>query len=163
MIADTERERASMELEVRHASVGSAALEVPPGPLAYTQGTYGEMWQWRGNGHSLFSLILVHRSDGEVSSARLTRRLRAEVDRVRGHLVNTSMDNPWSPRGHAVPGASVAVTSYVDGTWEGIPLHNSVTMAADADRFYMVHVAAADTLAGRQLAASISSSLRLVR
>jgi hypothetical protein len=51
--------------------------------------------------------------------------------------------------------------AHVDGVREGIPLHNAVTMAAARRKIYLLHVAATGTARGRELASTLSSSLRL--
>lgn len=143
------------------ADLGSVAVDAPSEMPTYTRGTYGEMWQWIGNGHVLLSLIVAARPDDAVSAAGTRHRLLAEVDRIRGPL-DLAPDAEW-PRTETayVPGSSASFLAQVDGVRDGIPVSNTVLVAVGSHSTYLLHVAVTDTERGRQLASSIASSLRL--
>ena len=142
--------------------LGGAALAAPLGSPAYTRGTYGEMWQWIGDGGRLISLVVAVRPSVQESAEGARSRLLAETDRI-GVPLRDAADGRWpTPEWVDVPGAVAAFKGAVDGTREGVRLHNAVLAATDSVVTYLVHVAVTDTEAGRRLASSLLSSLRLL-
>ncbi|MER7608014.1 hypothetical protein [Nocardioides sp. NPDC127503] len=141
-------------------NVGHAALTAPLRPPSHTQGTYGEMWQWIGDGRSLFSLLLVARCDGEESTTGVRHRLLAEVERISKPIVPCE-DETVRTEIAIVAGARAAFVAHVDGIREGVPVRNLVTAAATYERTYFLHVLVPDTQAGHEQASSVASSLRL--
>lgn len=144
------------------ADLGSVVIDAPCEMPTYTRGTYGEMWQWIGNGDVLLSLIVATRPDDAAASAEGTRhRLLAEVDRIRGSL-DPDPDAGW-PRAEAayVPGASASFLAHVDGLRDGVTVNNTVLVAADSHGTHLLHVAVTNTESGRRLASATASSLRL--
>lgn len=142
--------------------VGPAVLVAPFDPPSRTRGTYGEMWQWNGDGVGLFSLVLVARYEDDDSAAGVRYRLLAEVERVGKQFRLASGDEDLRPRVAIVPGANAAFMACVDGVREGVPVHNMLLVATTRERTYFLHVLAPDTLGGREQAAMIASSLRPV-
>ncbi len=142
-------------------NVGHAALTAPLGPPSHTQGTYGEMWQWIGDGRSLFSLLLVARRDGEKSTTGVRHRLLAEVERISEPILPTCEDETVRTEIAIVAGARAAFVAHVDGIRQGVPVRHLVTAAATYERTYFLHVLVPDTQAGHEQASSVASSLRL--
>lgn len=149
-------------LETTPTDIGPAVLVAPLGPPSHTHGTYGEMWQWIGDGVTLFSLVLVARNESDESGAGVRHRLLAEVERVGEPLLLASEDETDRQEIAIVPGASAAFMAHVDGVREGVPVHNRVMVATTHDRTYFLHVCAPDTPSGHEQASSMASSLRLV-
>jgi hypothetical protein len=148
-------------LPTAHVDLGSVRLLAPDQAPRHTRGTYGEMWQWIGDGESLISLIVAARPSGDDSAQGLRHRLLAEAHRIREPLVRLSDAGLARAESAYVPGASVSFVAHVDGLREGIPLHNVVMMATTLETNYLLHVAATDTPAGREIASRMSASLRL--
>lgn len=149
-------------MQMTSTDIGPAALVAPPGPPSHTYGTYGEMWQWIGDGVSLFSLILVTRYEGDDSASGVRHRLRAELERVGKPLQLASEDGADRTEIAIVPGASAAFIGHVDGVREGVPVHNMVVVATTRERTYFLYVLVPDTPSGHKQASSMASSLRLV-
>lgn len=147
---------------MRSVDLGGIALEAPLGPSTHTVGTYGEMWQWIGDGNRLISLIVAVRPGEQESVGGLRNRLLAETDRVRAHLRHTARGERLRPEVVDVRGAFAAFNVSVDGIREGVKLHNALLVATDRVDTYLVHVAVPDTGTGRRLASSLLSSLRLL-
>lgn len=146
----------------RSVDLGGIALEAPLGPSTHTVGTYGEMWQWIGDGDRLISLIVAIRLGEQESVGGLRNRLLAEADRVRAHLRHTAGGERLRPEVVHVRGAFAAFNLSVDGIREGVKLHNALLVATDRVDTYLVHVAVPDTGPGRRLASSLLSSPRLL-
>lgn len=147
---------------IRAIDLGGVALAVPFGPRIYTSGTYGEMWQWIGNGKSLISLVVAVRPGAQESIDGVRHRLLAESDRIGAPLRRPSDGERPRPELVDVPGAVAAFKVPVDGIREGVQLHNAVLVASDSAVTYLVHAAVTDTGAGRRLASSVLSSLQLL-
>lgn len=135
----------------------AAPIEMPN----YVRGTYGEMWHWPGDGRDLITLVLASRGVASESPTGVRHRLLAEVGRVCDSLQRAPGAKPPTAERVDVPGASAAYMSRVDGLRGGVPLHNLVAVAERRGSLYLMHVAALDTVIGRELASKISSSLRL--
>lgn len=144
-----------------YADVGPVRLLAPDQAPRHTRGTYGEMWQWIGDGESLISLILAARPSGGDTAHGLRHRLLAEVHRISESLLRSSETGLVHAESAYAPGASASFVARVDGVREGVPLHNVVMMATAQWTNYLLHVAATDTPAGRELASRVSASLRL--
>lgn len=142
--------------------LGSVALAAPRGPRTYTRGTYGEMWQWIGNGSSLISLVVAVRPGAQESVDGVRHRLLAETDRIGASLQRPADGEPPRPELVVVPGAAAAFKVPVDGSREGVRLHNAVLVASDSSATYLVHASVPDTVTGRRLASSLLSSLQLL-
>lgn len=149
------------ELLTAPIDVGPAVLSAPLRPPSHTQGTYGEMWQWIGDGRTLFSLLLTARYEGEESAKGVRHRLIAEVERIRKPILAPSDDESVRTEIAIVSGARAAFVAHVDGIREGVPVRNLVTAAATYERTYFLHVLVPDTQAGHEQASSMASSLRL--
>lgn len=144
-----------------HVDLGSVRLLAPEQVPRRTRGTYGEMWQWIGDGESLISLILGKRPGRVDSADGLRHRLLAEADRISESLVRSPKAGQLRAESAYIRGAIASFVACVDGVREGIPLHNVVTMAMAQETSYLLHIAATDTPAGRELASRTSASLRL--
>lgn len=149
-------------LPTTSVQIAAAALVAPHTVPRHIQGTHGEMWQWTGDGTSLFSLVLAVRSDGEESPAGLRHRLIAEVERIARPLRLAPSHKPFRPGIAVVPGARAAFIAHLDGVRDGVPIHNAVLVATRRDEVYVLHVAVPDTHLGREQASKMASSLRLV-
>lgn len=149
-------------VSTRAVDLGDVALVAPLGPPTYTRGTYGEMWQWIGNGNSLISLVVAVRPDAWDSVAGVRHRLLAETHRIGAPLRHPADGERPRPEWVDVPGAVAAFKMPVDGIREGVQLHNAVLAASGSAATYLVHVAVTDTETGRRLASSLLSSLQLL-
>ena len=142
--------------------LGGVSLTAPLGSITYTKGTYGEMWQWIGKGNSLISLVVAVRPGAQESVDGVRHRLLAESDRVSAPTQSPSDRERLRPESVDVPGAIAAFKVQVDGTREGLQLHNAVLVASDSVATCLVHAAVTDTEDGRRLASSLLSSLQLL-
>lgn len=144
--------------------VGLRTLSVraPDESPTYTRGTYGEMWNWIGDGRAMFSLIVAARAGGEGTDVGVHRRLVTEADRIGRGLVKAPGSDPLRCQELAVAGADAAFLADVDGLREGLPVHNAVLLASGDGRLVLLHVAVPDTSSGHQLASAVTSSLRLI-
>lgn len=147
---------------IRAVGLGGVALAAPLGSPTYTRGTYGEMWQWIGNGNSLISLVVAARPGAQESAGGVRYRLLAETDRISVPLRRPADGERPRPELVDVPGAVAAFKMPVDGIREGVRLHNGVLVASDGAVTYLVHAAVTDTETGRRLASSLLSSLQFL-
>lgn len=147
---------------MRSVDLRGIALEAPLGPSTHTVGTYGEMWQWIGDGAKLISLVVAVRPSERESVDGLRNRLLAEVERVGSSLRLASDREQLRPEAIDVNGAFAAFSMSVDGIHEGIKLHNVMLVATGGASTFLAHVAVPDTGTARQVASSILSSLRLL-
>lgn len=145
----------------QHHLVGSLRIDAPFGSPRRTRGSHGEMWQWIGDGHKMFSLIVASRDEVE-STMGLRRRLATEVARV-GSAYKLDTD-PSEARLQVayVPGSRAAFMSIANGARDGVRVHNLVLMAAGHTQTHLVQIASPDDNEGRDLAAKLSKTLRLV-
>lgn len=145
----------------QHQLVGSLRIDAPFGSSRRTRGSYGEMRQWIGDGHRMFSLVVAFRDEAE-STMGLRGRLAMEVARV-GSTYESDADS-GEPRQQVayVPGSRAAFMSVINGVRDGVGVHNLVLMAAGHTQTHFVHIATPDHDEGRDLAAAVSTSLRLV-
>lgn len=149
------------ELLTDPINIGPAVLSVPPRPPIHTHGTYGEMWQWIGDGRRLFSLLLTARYEGEKSAKGVQHRLIAEVERIREPMLVSSEDEAVRTEVAIVSGARAAFVAHVDGIRDGVPVRNLVMAAATHERTYLFHILVPDTPVGHEYASSVASSFRL--
>lgn len=141
--------------------VGGIALEAPLGPPTHTVGTFGEMWQWIGDGKRLFSLIVAVREGKHESVDGLRNRLLAETDRVASSL-RPLASGGLRPVEVDVRGVFAAFKTSVDGTRDGIKVHNALLIATDRVNIYFAHVTAPYSETNRRLASSLLSGVRLL-
>lgn len=144
--------------------VGSLSIDAPFGAPRHTRGSYGEMWQWIGDGHKMFSVIVASRREEEDESMMGVRgRLAADVARI-GSANDQDFDSSAVRQQVAyVPGAQTAFMSIVDGVRDGVGVHNLILIATSQTHTHMTHIAAPDNNEGRNQAAALSASLRVLR